>query len=176
MQAPTTMTRGNGFNRLTAGAIGLALLAASTIGAISLNDRVDLPLIGGNSQTQTRVAQNPVTEMLLVEQNSFDYAAVAPADPLFLEENSWDYQPAANYASAASIRLIENNSFDYATPVTTQQIAFLEANSWDYPAQAEPAGDATAAESTQDFRFLEENLWENQGQMIPPANTGNTDY
>ncbi len=75
MQAPTTLTRGNGFNRLTAGAIGLALLAASTIGAIALNDQVELPLIGSNSQAQPTVAADPLAQIQLIEQNSFDYAA-----------------------------------------------------------------------------------------------------
>ncbi len=176
MQAPTTLTRGNGFNRLTAGAIGLALLAASTIGAIALNDQVELPLISSDGQAQPVVRTDPMAQIQLIEQNGFDYAAAEPVDALFLEENSWDHQPVANYATIGRIRLIEQNSFDYATPVTTSQIRFVEENGWDWTERAGLAGGESAPAAAPDFRFLEENVWETQSQMIPPADNGATDY
>lgn len=175
MQAPTTLTQGNRFNRLTAGAIGLALLAASTFGAITLNDQVDLPLVGSDSQVQP-TAVDSMAQIQLIEQNSFDYAASEPIDALFLEENSWDYQPVANYASAESIRLIEQNSFDYVAAPTTQEIRFAEANSWDWNVQARPAGDASAETAPPAFRFLEENIWEQQSPMIPTEGNGSRDF
>jgi hypothetical protein len=158
MQAPTTLAGDGRFNRLTAGAIGLALVAASVLGAATLNERVELPLIGGSS------------------------ADGAPADTMttaeieFVEQNTWDYQPSANYATVERIRLIEDNSFDYASPVTVEEIRFLEDNVWERQGYAQPAGAASVAVSIQDLKFLEENVWEVQGQMIPPYIDGATDY
>lgn len=174
MQAPTTLTRDNGFNRLTAGAIGLALLAASTIGAIALNDQVDLPLIGNDSQARP-TAVDALAQIQLIEQNSFDYVAVEPADALFLEENSWDYQPVANYATVENIRLSEQNSFDYVTPTTTGAIQFNEHNSWDWTEPARPAGGVTIPAAAPDYQFLEENRWDTDHLTLPEDN-GSRDY
>ena len=146
MQAPTTLTRDNRFNRMTAGAIGLAVLAASVLGAVALNERVELPLLGDSSEISAPANTTTKAKIEFFEQNRFDYAAVEPTDPLFLEENSWDYQPAANYASVASIRLIEENSFDYATSTTSQQIQFQEENGWDYQAPLLPPADSGASD------------------------------
>jgi hypothetical protein len=158
MQAPATLTGGNRFNRMTAGAIGLAVLAASAIGAVALNERVELPLIEGSSEIS---APADTTTKAEIE---------------FFEQNSWDYQPSANYASVESIRLIEDNSFDYVTPVTVEQMRFLEENIWSPESFAQPAGVAPAAVPWLDTRFLEENIWATEGQMLPPVDTGATDY
>jgi len=177
MQAPTTMTRGNGFNRLTAGAIGLALLAASVLGAVALNERVELPLIGGSSEISAPANTTTKAKIEFFEQNSFDYAVSAPIDPFFLEANSFDYQPVANSATADSIRFNEDNVFEYAaTPMTSEQVRFHEENVWEPQGHARTAGDADAAGAAQDYRFLEENVWEQQSQMLPPTDTGARDY
>ena len=144
MQAPTTWTRGHGFTRLAAGAIGLTLLAAATLGAAALTDQVDLPLIGGSSDA-SRVA--------------------APA----------------NTMTKAEIAFLEQNSFDYVAqvrPLSVDEIRFLEANIWEREALAQAAGrnaPATPALSYAQMRFLEDNIWERQ-QLIPPLDTGETDY
>lgn len=174
MQAPTTLTRDSGFNRLMAGVIGLALLAASTIGAIALNDQVKLPLISSNSQVQPTIVDS-LAQIQLIEQNSFDYAAAEPVDALFLEENSWDHQPVANYASVASIRLSEQNSFDYVTPATVQEIRLLEANSWDWDARARLAGEGSTPAAAPDYRFMEENSWDTD-HLVLPADNGSRDF
>jgi hypothetical protein len=159
MQAPATLTGGNRFNRMTAGAIGLAVLAASALGAVALNERVELPLIGGSSEISAPANTTTTAEIE------------------FFEQNSWERQPSANYASVESIRLIEDNTFDYpSAPVTTEQMRFLEENIWNVEGYAQPAGEASATGSAQDFHFLEENIWDRDQQLIPPADTGATDY
>lgn len=158
MQAPTTLTGDGRFNRMTAGTIGLAALAASILGAVALNERVDLPLNGGSSVESAPATTTTRTQIA------------------FFEQSTWDYQPSANSATVDRIRLIEDNSFDYATPVTTEQIRFFEDNVWELQGYAQPAGAAPSVDSTQDFKFLEENVWELQGRMVPPYVDGATDY
>ena len=175
MQAPTTLTRGNRFNRLTAGAIGLALLAAATIGVTAIGNDIDLPLLGSNSSIESLSAVDPQAEMLLIEQNSYDYAAVEPVDALFLEENSWDYRSAANDASVDSILFVEQNSFDYVIPVTAQDVRFIENNSWDWTERAQPAGEASTPAAAPDHRFIEENIWDSD-HLVYPNDNGSTDY
>ena len=197
MQAPTTLTRGNRFNRLTAGAIGLALLAAATIGAVVIENDIELPLLGSNSSIESPSAVNPQAEMLLIEQNSYDYAAVEPIDTLFLEENTWDYpsaasdasvdsilfieqnsfdyQPVATYATVESIRFVEENSFDYVSPAAVEYIHFIEDNSWDWAERAQLAGEESAPAAAPDHRFIEENTWDSD-HLVHPEDDGSTDY
>ena len=156
MQAPTTLTRGKGINPLTAGAIALALLAAATIGLATLGNEIDLPLIGSDSKVESFTAADPQAEMLLIEQNSFDYAAVEPIDALFLEENSWDYRPVADFASVESI-------------------LFIEDNSWDWAERAHLAGEESAPTAAPDHRFMEENSWDTD-HLVYPEDSGSSDY
>jgi len=175
MQAPTTWTRGHGFTRLTAGAIGLALLAAATLGAAALTEQVDLPLIGGSSDASRVAAPANTTTKAKIEffeQNTFDYAVFGPADPA-LSRSVESAQPYIRPADRPAF-----DSFDYVTPVTDEQIRFLEENIWDYEALAQAAGQstpATPALSYAQVRFLEDNIWETQ-RLIPPAETGETIY
>jgi hypothetical protein len=154
MQAPTTWTRGHGFTRLTAGAIGLGLLAAATLGAAALTEQVDLPLIGGSSDASGVAAPAGTTKAQIefFEQNTFEYAVSGPADP-------------ALSRSAEEL-------------LTQEDIRFLEDNIWDREALAKAAGQnalAAPALSYAQMRFLEDNIWETQ-QLIPPADTGEANY
>ena len=175
MQAPTTMTRGKGINPLTAGAIALALLAVATIGLATLGNDIELPLIGGESKVESVTTADPLAEMLLIEQNSFDYAAIEPIDPFVLEENSWDYQPATDDATVAGILFFEQNSFDYVTPMTVQDVRFAEENSWDWDRRAQIAGGESDPAAAPDYRFMEENSWDTD-HLVYPEESGSSDY
>ena len=197
MQAPTTLTRGKGINPLTAGAIALALLATATIGLATLGNEIGLPLIGSDSKVESFTAADPQAEMLLIEQNSFDYATGESIDALFLEENSWDYQPVADFASVESILFIEenvydyqqpisgvsvegfvfneDNSFDYVIPAAVDYARFIEDNSWDWAERAHLAGEESAPAAAPDHRFMEENSWDTD-HLVYPEESGSSDY
>jgi hypothetical protein len=145
MQAPTTLIRGRGLNRMTAGAIGLTLLVATAIGAVTLSDHVTLPSLGRSEQAQKSSVADLKAEMLFLEQNSFDYAVDAPPDAYLSR-------------SVEESRFIEENIWQLETP----------AQPADREAPVAPALDYA------DMRFLEQNIWETQ-RLSPDITTLNLD-
>ncbi len=163
MHAPSTLTRGNGFNRLVAGVIGLAALAAGIVGTATLSDSIDLPFSGSESTTIER----PVESSGLAQDYRFLEANVdLPA-----------YGSLEAVHSVESIRFLEQNTIlpeFRANAKSAAEIRFLETNSWDYPARAEPAGDTAQPPvvSSDEMRFIEDNTINlrnatAQGEIVP---------